>query len=274
MIDAVRAFEGGYCRQLLAMVDRRSWRVVRFQAVFLALHHRHEGWILVDTGYGGRFRDATRRFPARFYRWATPQRGGESVAAALAGAQIRLEEIRHVIVTHFHADHVGGLSELRHAAIHYHEHALQPLLQLPEWRQVRAAFLRTLVPEWLSQRAHVLRESEFTAAETAPLVQHDLFRDGSIALVPLPGHAPGQLGVIFTVGQERVFYAADAYWRGCQITKAVDPLAVAMTFQWNPAAYRRTVALLRMLDERRGFRLVACHDEGVAAYLNILRSAP
>lgn len=268
MIDAVRAFEGGYCRQLLAMVDRRSWRVVRFQAVFLALHHRREGWILVDTGYGGRFREATRGFPARFYRWATPQVGGERVAVTLARAKIGVEEIRHVIVTHFHGDHVGGLGEFAHATIHHHEHALQPLLALPEWRQVRAAFLRTLVPEWLPQRAHVLCENEFTPGGDPALRRHDLFGDGSVTLVPLPGHAPGQVGVIFEGGPERVFYAADAYWRSCQLTDGVDPLGVAMTFQWDPAAYRRTVAMLRALHERRAFRLVACHDEGVAAYLN------
>src|SRR3954470_9730252 len=104
MIEEIRAFEGGYCRQLLGMVDRRSCRMVRFQAVFLALRHRREGWVLVDTGYGTQFKAATKGFPGRFYRWATPTTPVGSTAALLETGGIRAADIRHVVVTHFHAD--------------------------------------------------------------------------------------------------------------------------------------------------------------------------
>ena len=60
----VRFFNGGYCRQLLALIDRRSWRWVEFHAVFLAVRHPREGWVLIDTGYGGRFAEATQAWPS------------------------------------------------------------------------------------------------------------------------------------------------------------------------------------------------------------------
>jgi glyoxylase-like metal-dependent hydrolase (beta-lactamase superfamily II) len=268
MIDAIKAFEGGYCRQLLAMVDRHSWRQVKFQAVFFALHHPREGWVLVDTGYSTRFAAATRRFPFRFYRWVTPATSGATTSEQLEGAGIRAEEIRHVIVTHFHADHIGGLAEFPRATIHHHADALTALQRLSSFRQVRGAFLPDLVPSWITDRARPIPAPAFAPSAELPFATHDLFGDGSVVLVNLPGHAPGQVGVAFAAEGARVLYAADAYWRRCQISDGVDPLAIAMAVQWDAVAYRDTVARLRELQARGGWELAACHDDGSASLLN------
>jgi glyoxylase-like metal-dependent hydrolase (beta-lactamase superfamily II) len=268
MIDEIHAFAGGYCRQLLAMIDRRSWRMVRFPAVYFALRHQREGWVLIDTGYGGRFSEATRRFPFRGYRWATPTTEAGRTADQLRSAGIPPEDIRHLIVTHFHADHIGGLADLPQATVHYHAEALAPLQRLPAWRQARAAFLPALVPGWLPDRAMPLAAEAFVARPDLPFGSHDLFGDGSIRLVDLPGHAPGQLGVIFARGTQREFYVADAFWRRCQIVEGVEPLGLAMSFQWDPLAYRATVHRLREVYRGGEFNLIACHDDGAAAQLN------
>lgn len=268
MIDKIHAFAGGYCRQLLAMIDRRSWRMVRFPAVYFALRHRGEGWILVDTGYGGRFAEATRHFPFRGYRWATPTREAGRTADQLRSAGISPGDIRHVIVTHFHADHIGGLADFPLATVHYHAAALSPLQRLPAWRQVRAAFLPALVPTWLPDQAAVIPEPAFVCQPDLPFDSHDLFSDGSIRLVHLPGHAPGQVGVLFAYGAQRILYVADAFWRRCQIVDGVQPMGPAMSLQWNPSAYQATVCRLADVYRRGDYSLVACHDEGTEAQLN------
>jgi glyoxylase-like metal-dependent hydrolase (beta-lactamase superfamily II) len=269
MIEEVRAFDGGYCRHLLALVDRRTWKVVRFPAVFLALRHRREGWIVVDTGYGGRFQVATRRFPQRFYRWVLPVTERGSVRATLAAGGIDIGEVRHLVVTHFHADHVGGLGEFAGALVHHHEDALRSLQALVAWRQVRAAFLADLVPEWLPAQARPVAERAFGAAADLPLAEHDLFGDGSVHLVLLPGHAPGQLGVKFVApGHGPALYAADAYWRRCQIAGTVTPLRPALEVQWNKAAYLDTVARLRTVYAKGKYTLAACHDADTQEAVN------
>lgn len=268
MIEEIRAFEGGYCRQLLAMVDRRSWRMVRFEAVFLALRHHREGWLLVDTGYGSQFEEATEDFPGRFYRWATPATSMGSTAALLKSAGIPAAEIRHVIVTHFHADHVGGLAEFPNANVHYHADALRPLQILPVWRQVRAAFLAHLIPSWLPERARPIPSNRFSDTDDLPFRSHDLFGDESIRLVHLPGHAPGQVGVSFGSPSGRELYTADAFWRRSQIVDGIEPFGVAMFFQWDAKAYRNTVNLLRQVHRLGRYRLTACHDDGTCAQLN------
>jgi glyoxylase-like metal-dependent hydrolase (beta-lactamase superfamily II) len=271
MIRELRAFEGGYCRQLLALVDRRSWRWARFPAVFLALRHDREGWVLVDTGYGERFRAATQTFPQRFYRWATPVTPAGGTRGLLARGGIDSTEIRHVIVTHFHADHVGGLAEFPEARVHFHADALDPLRGLSSWRQVRAAFLASLIPEWLGRQAQPVPPEAFRPAPDLPFPVHDLFGDGSIGLVPLPGHAPGQLGIIFDSAGGRELYAADAYWRRVQITGGVEPFAPVMSLQWDAPAYRQTVGLLREVHREGRYRTTACHDADTSRLLNGLR---
>ncbi len=268
MITQIKAFEGGYCRQLLGMIDGRSWRMVRFQAVFFALRHEREGWVLIDTGYGTSFKEATRSFPARFYRWATPATQAGSVKTMLAGAGIDAREISHVIVTHFHADHVGGLAEFPQAKIHFHAEALQTLQRLSPVRQVHGAFLSKLIPDWLPDRANVISPTSFAPTADLPFLLHDLFGDGSIGLVPLPGHAPGQLGVVFNASTGPQLYVADAYWRGCQITRNVEPVGLAMAMQWDANAYRQTVNQLRAVYQHGRYTITACHDDGASAYLN------
>lgn len=257
----VHYLNGGYCRHLLASVDGRSLRVVRFYAVFLAIRHPAQGWILVDTGYGNRFLAATRRWPYRLYRWATPVTLAGPAAGPLASIGVRPEDVRHVIVTHFHGDHVGGLAEFPQAQIHHHEQALAPLLARSPFRQTRAAFLPDLVPADLDRRARVIPSAAFTKTTDLPFPGHDLFGDGSIHLVELPGHAPGQVGVAYETGGVRTLYCADAFWRSCQITDGVNLPRPALAIQWDGAAYRSTVSELRLLHRRGTHRLLACHDE-------------
>jgi len=270
MITEVRAFEGGHCRHLLATLDGRTWRVVKFQAVCLALRHAREGWVLVDTAYGERFHEATRVWPYRLYRWATPVQPAGRTSALLAASGIDPGAVRHVIVTHFHADHIGGLAEFSQARIHFQREAWTTLRDLRPFRQVRAAFLPTLVPADLAARANAIAASSFAMSAGLPFPRHDLFGDGSIQLVDLPGHAPGQVGLEFESARGTELYVADAYWRRCQIERGVNPTALAMMVQWDAAAYRGTVARLRELARRGTHHLTACHDDGVAAELNAL----
>jgi glyoxylase-like metal-dependent hydrolase (beta-lactamase superfamily II) len=268
----LRFFNGGYCRQLLALIDRRSWRWVKFHAVFIAIRHPREGWVLIDTGYGGRFVAATQRWPYRLYRWATPAVMAGSTSETLRAANIDPVQIRHVVVTHFHADHIGGLAEFSHARIHYHHAALNPLQSLTPFKQVHAAFLPELAPNWLPDRSEPIAETDFGVASGLPFPQHDLFGDGLIRLVSLPGHAPGHLGVLLDDVNGPLLYATDAYWNLAQIKDGVDLIPPVRRVQWDGRAYENTVRQLRSVWQAGTHRLLACHAPETQTFVTANRS--
>ena len=260
----VRFFNGGYCRQLLALVDRRTWRFAKVQAVFLAIHHPREGWVLVDTGYGGQFFNATRSWPFRFYRWIIPATPAGPTSDTLSQAKIDPSEIRHLVVTHFHADHIGGLAEFPHAQIHYHENARVPLQALSPIAQCRAAFLPKFVPPWLQKQSRIISADAFRVS-SLPFGTFDLFGDGLIDLVDLPGHAPGHLGLRFSSQGREYLYATDAFWETAQIEEAVDPFGFVLNFEWSPAEYKKTIQDLRALAAVRKYEIVSCHAQKTQA---------
>lgn len=263
----LKILNGGYCHQFLGLVDKRSLRFVRFHATFLAVEHATRGWVLVDTGYGGRFGEASSAWPYCLYRYATPVKTRESLPATLARAGIPLETIREVVITHFHADHVGGLKDLPQARFHYHADALAPLLALSPFKQVRSAFLPKLLPSDLATRSRRVPEAAFSWHSELALPLYDLFGDGSIQLVNLPGHAPGHCGVLLQTESSPLLWAADAFWDSSQVEKNLDLFPPVLRFQWDPQAYQRSVALLRAWRRRFHSSLLACHDAKTQAHV-------
>lgn len=181
-----------------------SWfRRVRFYATMFLLRHPTAGWVLFDTGYSARFFAETSRWPERLFRLVThvtlTTEGG--IKELLARQGIDAEDIQRVFISHFHADHIGGLKDLPNARFWCSEEAWLAVKSLGRWAGLRRGFLRGLLPADLEQRLQFVNEGS------------DLLSDGSLRVVSLPGHAVGQIGLRFQAanGQE-ILLAADACW--------------------------------------------------------------
>ena len=92
---------------------------VDFPALSALILHPSEGPLLWDTGYDPAFMRATRRWPERLYALATPVKlaEDEAVARQIARFCLKPDDIRGVIISHFHGDHIAGLPAFPRAKI-------------------------------------------------------------------------------------------------------------------------------------------------------------
>ena len=161
------------------------------------LQHPQHGWLLWDAGYAPRLLDATRRLPFRLYRWVTPMhvRPELAVVAQLGRYGLTTRDVRRVVVSHFHADHVAGLRDFPTADLIALRSAYEDVAGRSGLRALAVAFVPALLPDDFDRRAALL--PAFTGPALGTLgATYDLFGDGSAVLTELPGHARGQMGLL------------------------------------------------------------------------------
>jgi glyoxylase-like metal-dependent hydrolase (beta-lactamase superfamily II) len=239
-----------------------GFRMRRFPALVAHLEHPRHGHLLFDTGYSTHFHRATRRVPEIFYALTTPVRfdAAESAASQLAELGIDPAGIRTIILSHLHADHVAGLRDFPAARFVLAGEALAPLLLRSRLSALRQGFLPALLPEGFVDRCDAV-DTFVPHPRYSGILHHDLFGDGSLSLVPLPGHAPGHCGLLIDDDEHPVFLVADACWLLDELDPSFRRHPVASRILHDATAYDRTHDLLRQLrrDHPR-LALIPCHD--------------
>lgn len=266
----------GHCVVSEAMVLRGgARRPMACHALVGLIRHPTRGLILFDTGYAGRIIAATRRWPFRLYRYVTPLRlrpGGDA-AAQLAARGIAPSEVGHVIVSHFHADHVAGLRDFPTATVVASAEGLDYALGRHGLAALRHGIIPALLPDDLRAPGRVQIVPLARAAGPAlPHLgpAHDLFGDGTILLVALPGHARGQLGALVATSEGPVLLAADGAWTSRSIRELRPPPRAANLIADDGRALVDTLARLRAFAlARPDVRVVPTHCPEVAAELGL-----
>jgi glyoxylase-like metal-dependent hydrolase (beta-lactamase superfamily II) len=241
----------GSCMHLecLAM-QGGALRPIMFPALSGLMIHPSVGPILFDTGYSSHFHSATQPFPERLYRWATPMRlpSNQTLQRQLARHNLELKDIALCVVSHFHGDHVAGLRDLPNATILAMQSGYEILEHRGRWRALLGGNLPALLPDNLPSRLQ-FAESKPAVILPSPWSElgrgFDLLGDQSILGVPLPGHAPGQLGLLIRDASDRqVLLAADASWSMRAVTASRMPSVLTRPIIHNWQVYRSTLGVL------------------------------
>ncbi|ASA20821.1 MBL fold metallo-hydrolase [Paenibacillus donghaensis] len=208
----------GYCRHPELLTLRGgSLRPVAFPAGYAVIRHPQFGPILFDTGYSSRFFQETAKLPAALYRHITPVvfMEEESAAHRLRQAGIAPEEVRLVVLSHFHADHIGGVRDFPQAEFIYLQKSYDAVRDLGPVKAVRAGFLPGLLPEDFLERSRPVNGASPKRPLPAGLPfseGYDLLEDGSLLAVELSGHAAGMIGVFLSSGGHDYLLCADTVW--------------------------------------------------------------
>lgn len=222
-------FTTGYTPQPYGLAERgRPMTKVPFHATCALLRHPRHGVFLFDTGYTPRFLEATRAFPYSIYGRLSPVVVSErlTLRAQLAELGIKPSDVRGIIVSHFHADHVAGLRDFPEAEFIASERCWSAVAGRRGFGALGRAFLPSLLPDDFAKRLRTFEH--FRDPGIGPFEQtHDLFGDGSVRLVDISGHAAGQIGALVQTGPERrTLLAADGAWTlgGVAANKPPHPL--------------------------------------------------
>ncbi len=246
-IKSVKYFSTGYCKNNLGLVFKGQKKEIRdFPAgVFLIQHEKH-GYILFDTGYSTEIYHAG--IIGKLYNLFNPTfvDKKDPISEQLKKAKIKPDDIKTIILSHLHPDHIGDLKSFKNAKI---------IISSDEYDSYKKHKLRSLIierffPEDFEQRIEVIKSSKLKKP-------YDYYKDKSIKLIELEGHAKGQICAIVA---DKILLAADTCWGRDLLEKSYHIKFPASLIQDNIKDYRKTLDKLQEL-EKDGLTLYFSHDQ-------------
>jgi glyoxylase-like metal-dependent hydrolase (beta-lactamase superfamily II) len=221
-----------------------------FPAFWALIQHPTLGNIVFDTGYAQRFLDATKSFPNILYRLIVPVtfKQGDDVKSQLKSRfNIDCQDIKYVIVSHFHGDHVGGLKDFPNAKIICTRTAFEHIWQFNNFFAFTKAYLKDLLPNNLPERC-IFIEENFQLVENQYFEKMWHWTEADLSFIDLPGHARGQVGVLLDSedGSEKgkVLLAADAAWHIHSVEENIPPPPLVRFFADDYNALKHSIAQL------------------------------
>ncbi|MBR0680955.1 N-acyl homoserine lactonase family protein [Roseomonas eburnea] len=231
---------GGRIRLRRATYIPGAPREATFDAPVPCFLVRHpKGDVLIDTGCN----PAAAADPAGVWgglaKAMPPLHGpGEHVGTSLAALGVRPEAVTVVVMTHLHFDHAGANAMFPNAnfVVQGAELAAASAPDAEAWGYLRS--------EWDTGRPMRVIDGEA-----------DLFGDGAIRLIPLPGHTPGLMGVLLDLPRDgRVLIAGDAV----PLREVLDEDLMPRNMRDAEAA-RASYARVRAI-EAEGVLVICGHD--------------
>ncbi len=242
----------------------RTWGPARPVHCFI-IEHR-DGLVLFDTGEDPASVSDPAYFPVRgpagllYRRLARFDLGPEDgVAGELKAAGYSPEDVRIVVLSHLHLDHVGGLADLRHARI---------VVDEAEWRQLerRRPEMRGYLRRHIDVPGLRWERIGFSATEETDLApfttRHDLVGDGSLVLIPTPGHTAGSLSMVVRGAGGALLLVGDLAYDASSMDRGVVP-GVGDRAQIRISTQR----VLELATRLGGAAILPAHDPTTAGRL-------
>jgi len=196
----IKVYNTGYCTQKINGIN------YKFYSVVVLIKHKKCN-ILFDSGYSDFFIKETKKYPYNLYLKATPvfYKPQDSILKQLNKDGISENDIKFVVISHLHGDHIGGLKYFSKAKfiisrVEYSKRILNGL------KALRKAFIPNLLPNDFDERIIFLDELESKQTIDLEWYYYDLFGDDKIKIIKLPGHTIGQIGLLFN----NYFFVADS----------------------------------------------------------------
>jgi len=162
-----------------------------------------QGALLIDSGFGSKVDEHFLTTPKMAQKLSKYEKGTPAVEQ-LSAAGFDLARLQGVVLTHAHWDHVSGVDDLRGVPVW----VTQPERDLIELCDDRAVLICGFGE--LNYRIYDFPDGAYLGFDKS----HDVFKDGSVVIVPAPGHTPGSVIVFVTPpGEKRYAFVGDLAWQ-------------------------------------------------------------
>jgi len=218
------------------------------------------GLVLVDSGFGLRdIAEPGRRIGLTRHLIRPVLDQEETAVHQVERLGFKPSDVRDIVLTHFDADHTGGLADFPHARVHLTAAEAQAALH-PRTMVERARYLA-------AQREH-----------GPHLVEHDPLAGDSwhgfpsaieilpgVLLIGLPGHTQGHAAVAVDADRRWIMHTGDAFYHRAQIGDGRTPLLLTgmeQSIAHNRRLVRANHERLRTLRAASGpdLLVVNAHD--------------
>jgi len=225
-------------RKATFIADADRSEMIELPVISTLLRHA-QGNVLFDTGCHPSIPDNPARWAGmeKFMTPIMPQ--GENVLTGLAAIGVQPDDIDVVICSHLHPDHCGCNAFFKRATAMVHAR------EVAAARAPDAVKMGFLASEWDVG----LPRDELSG-------QRDVFGDGRIVLIELPGHTQGSIGALVALERAgRFLLASDTVSLRATLDRDVPPRNT-----WNAGALDKSWQEVRRI-EAGGATVICGHDD-------------
>jgi len=255
----------GYGKVPLGLfVQGGGWKKVRFP-ILCAVIERDDGLVLFDTGIGTRIADDFKPFPHRgnwFFSKTVMRTEFEPSRDALVN-QLHVvgyspADVMYAVISHLHWDHAGGMRDFPGARF---------IINRREWDEATTR-------KGIDAGAYI--KGQFEGADldiqlvsTDPdrpylsfPASYDVCGDGSMVLVDVPGHAPGQLGMAVNLPSGRhLFLTGDSFYFPDSLERRAPKSRLMQALvKEGPVSEETLDRLWDLMQDKPDLEMVPSHD--------------
>ncbi len=248
----------GECSHYECIIHRNfSFKKLKFPSLVAKIYHPNFGYILFDTGFSDQIYSQAKKFPWNIYlKTIKPEiKKGKSLKSCLEQKNIFEEDIKFIIISHFHPDHIGGICDFPSSKLVYSRDSLILFQQKNSFKNLIHGFIPQLITNNIESRSFFTDNLKIVNLEKkwAPFQYgYDLFGDKSIIIIDLKGHSIGHIGIILqTKDNKDVFLIGDACWTRYSFEKNIYPLDFIKLITDDFKEYKNQIYKIHQLYKSR-----------------------
>lgn len=244
-------------------------RKVRFP-ILCVLIERDSDLVLFDTGISTRFQTEMRPlvyrgnwFFSRFIMHTQFDPSDDALVNQLKVLGYSPAEIKHVVISHLHWDHAGGMRDFPGATFTVSRREWEHAVSRKGLNLFKGAYIKD---EFLEVGLDVdLVEPDPKRPYLGFPASCDVFDDGTMVLVDLPGHAPGQIGMVLNLPSgRRFFFTGDAFYfpESLEMLAPKSRLMSSLVTE-GPEAEESLKSIWRVARDEPDIEVVSNHDHRI-----------